>query len=456
MTQKTLSSSPDKKKCKIFFISLGCPRNLVDTEVMIGTLMQKGYEIGQSLGEADRVIINTCGFLEASRQESIQTIQEVLRTAKTHAKVIVTGCMAQTEKERIEKECPGVYFYLGSGDVLSVVDAVDAQKPGSLISDEKSFLEKEGVPRVVSTPQHYAYLKIAEGCRKHCSYCIIPAIKGPLKSKTLVQIQEEMRALLQKGVKEIILIAQDLGDWGKDLASSEGLCHLLRELVKEPGDFRIRLLYLYPDEITDELISVIQENTKILPYLDIPIPHINDTLLKKMYRATSKEMILSVIKRLREKIPHITIRTSLIVGFPSETEEQFQELCTFLQECPLDNVGVFEYSREEKSASFHFPDQVPDSIKKKRAKKLIKIQKQLVSERNKKMIGKKIEVVVESYHPESQYLLIGRHDGQCPEVDGCVIINDARKVKAFGERYLVAISDAFEYDLVGSVVGPCT
>jgi ribosomal protein S12 methylthiotransferase len=439
---------------QIFFISLGCSRNLVDTEVMIGILLQKGYEIGSSLEDADRIIINTCGFLEASRQESIQTIQSAIQSKKPEAKVIVTGCMAQVEKERIEKECSGVHFFLGSGDITSLLDAVDSKEPGSFISNERSFLETGDVPRVLSTPKHYAYLKIAEGCRKRCSYCIIPFIKGPLKSKPVDQVLKEMRSLLQQGVKELILIAQDLGDWGKDLGfkDSSGLCHLLKEILKEPGDFRLRLLYLYPDEITEELISLIQKSDKIIPYLDMPIQHINDELLKKMYRATSKEMILSLLSQLRTKIPNITIRTSLIVGFPSETEEQFQELCDFLKEQQLDNVGVFEYSQEEKSASFSFPEQIPDSIKKKRAKKLLSIQKKIVSAKNKKMIGKTIEVVVERYHPDSKYLLVGRHDGQCPEVDGCVIINDARKVDAFGKRYMVAISDAFEYDLVGSVI----
>lgn len=451
---RSKSTLPSSNKKSLFFISLGCSRNLVDTEVMIGLLLQKGYEISPTLEKADRVIINTCGFLEESRKESLQTIQSALLSVKTQAKVIVAGCMVQTEKELIEKECPGVHFFLGSGDILSILDAVDAPERGAILSEKKSFLEEESTPRVVSTPQHYAYLKIAEGCRKHCSYCIIPTIKGPLKSKPLERIRQEMKTLLAQGVKEIILIAQDLGDWGKDLGytSSNGLCCLLKELAEEPGDFRLRLLYLYPDEITDELIALLQTKTKILPYLDIPIQHISDPLLKKMYRSTSKQQILSILARLREKIPHITIRTSLIVGFPSETEEQFQELLSFLTEQKLDNVGAFAYSREEKSQSFSFPDQVPESIKKKRVKMLMETQKQISEAKNKKKIGTTMEVVVEGYHPESKYLLIGRHDGQCPEVDGCVIINDGRKVDAFGERYMVAISDAFEYDLVGSVI----
>lgn len=439
---------------KIFLISLGCPRNLVDSEVMIGTLLTNGYQISSSLEEADHIIVNTCGFLETARQESISTIQAALKQAQPNAHVIVTGCMAQIAKETIEATCPGVHFFLGSGDLDALMKAINSEKPGSLISDKKSYLETGSVPRSLSTPK-YAYLKIAEGCRKRCSYCIIPEIKGPLKSKPVDQIRQELRELLHQGIEEIILIAQDLGDWGKDLgfSSGSGLCHLLKEILKEPAHFRLRLLYLYPDELTDDVISLIQSNEKIIPYIDMPIQHINDTILKKMYRSTSKKEILSLLSRLREKIPSLVIRTSLIVGFPSETEEQFEELCHFLKEQKLDHVGVFEYSKEEKSAAFSFSDHVPESVKKKRAKKLMEIQKKIVAAKNKKMIGKTIEVVIEGYHPESKYLLIGRHDGQCPEVDGMVIINDARGVDAFGKRYMVTISDAFEYDLVGALQG---
>lgn len=438
----------------IFFVSLGCPRNLVDTEVMIGILLKKGYDIAQTIEEASHIVINTCGFLEEARRESIETIQNSIRTKKKTAKVIVTGCMVQIQASRLQEECPGIHFLLGSGDTMAIINAIESSESGTCITDAKSFLEMGEVPRTLSTAPHIAYLKIAEGCRKRCAYCIIPTIKGPLKSKPLEQIIRELKILLSQGVREIILIAQDLGDWGKDLGfkKSHGLCHLLQEMIQEPQNFKIRLLYLYPDEITDELIAIMQNSSKILPYLDMPIQHINDELLKRMNRNTSKEQILSLLKKLRVQIPNITIRTSLIVGFPGETEEQFQELADFLKTAELDNVGIFEYSREETSASNTFPDHISDDIKKKRAQKLASIQKKIATAKSKSFIGKTIPVIVEKYHPESPHLLVGRHDGQAPDIDGTVIINDFRKVKAFGERYMVTITDAFEYDLVGTVV----
>lgn len=438
----------------VYFISLGCPRNLVDTEVMIGLLLQHGCAIAQTLEEATHIVINTCGFLEEARKEAIETIQETIRTKRKNAKVIVTGCMVQIQSARLEEECPGIHYLLGSGDTMSIVHAITSDDSGQTITDSKSFIEMGEVPRTLSGMPHVAYLKIAEGCRKRCTYCIIPAIKGPLKSKPIEQVQKELRLLLAQGVTEIILIAQDLGDWGKDFgfSHSDGLCHLLEELCKEKQEFKIRLLYLYPDEITDKLIALIKNSKKILPYLDMPIQHISNTILKKMGRRTSKEQIISILQKLRSEIPHITIRTSLIVGFPGESEADFQELIDFVKLATLDHIGIFPYSREEMSLSNTFEGHISESVKKKRTQKIASIQKKIASEKNKEFIGKTISVIIEKYHPESPHLLIGRHEGQCPEIDGMVIINDFKKVKAFGERYLVTISDAFEYDLVGAVV----
>lgn len=438
----------------VYFISLGCPRNLVDTEVMIGLLLKHGCAIAQTLEEATHIVINTCGFLEEARKEAIETIQETIRTKRKNAKVIVTGCMVQIQSARLEDECPGIHYLLGSGDTMSIVHAITSDDSGQTITDSKSFIEMGEVPRTLSGMPHVAYLKIAEGCRKRCTYCIIPAIKGPLKSKPIEQVQKELRLLLAQGVTEVILIAQDLGDWGKDFgfSRSDGLCHLLEELCTEKQEFKIRLLYLYPDEITDKLIALIKNSKKILPYLDMPIQHISNTILTKMGRRTSKEQIISILQKLRSEIPHITIRTSLIVGFPGESEADFQELIDFVKLATLDHIGIFPYSREEMSLSNTFEGHISESVKKKRTQKIASIQKKIASEKNKEFIGKTISVIIEKYHPESPHLLIGRHEGQCPEIDGMVIINDFKKVKAFGERYLVTISDAFEYDLVGAVV----
>lgn len=439
---------------KINFTSLGCPRNLVDSEVMLGILLQAGYEITEEIELADYLVVNTCGFLGASRLESKQAVNELMELKKKSAKLIVTGCMVSKHRKEIEGVFPGVHYLLGSGDVEGILKAVQSDNQGAEIGSAKSYLEAGDVPRLVTTPSHYAYLKIAEGCRKACAYCIIPKIKGPLRSKSTEQIAREFRSLLEQGVKEIILIAQDLGDFGKDRGVKQGeLAKLLREILKIPGDYWLRLLYLYPDEIDDELIELMQQDSRLLPYLDMPIQHINNEMLKEMRRTTSAEQIKSVITRLRQKVPGVTIRTSLIVGFPGESEEQFQELMQFLEQYPLNHVGIFKYSKEEGTAAGRMENQIPEEIKEERLSRLAAVQQEVVEKLNVKMIGKRVVVVVESYHSETDLLLVGRFEGQCPEIDGQVILNDWQLVEQFGERYLVEITDVAGYDLVGKVCG---
>lgn len=439
---------------KINFISLGCPRNLVDSEVMLGILLRAGYEVAPEMEEADYIVINTCGFLEASREESRETVSQAIAQRKESAKVIVTGCMVQTHHEELKSVFPGIDYLLGSGDLNGILDAVQSTQKGELITSARSYLEAGEVPRRLSTPKHYAYLKIAEGCRKRCAYCVIPKIKGPLKSKSKEQILKEFHLLLDQGVQEIILIAQDLGDYGKEKGSKKltALIDLIESLLKVEKPFWLRLLYLYPDEITDELIALMKRDPRICPYLDMPIQHVNDQILKAMRRLTSKEELIAIITKLRTEIPDVVIRTSLIVGFPGETEEQFEELVQFIQKYPLDNVGIFKFSREPDSHAYSLPDQIPEEIKEKRHQRLMEVQKKSVKKQLKKMIGKKLSVIVEGYHPESNLLMVGRHTGQCPDIDGQVIINDGRKVKAFGQRYQVEITDLSEYDLIGRVI----
>lgn len=421
---------------------------------MLGILLKAGYEITSHLEEADHIIINTCGFLEASREESLGTVEEAIEGRKKGARVIVTGCMVQTHEMEIKKHYPSVDYFLGSGDVENILKAVKEPTHGSHVTDARSYLEAGEVPRQISTPSHFAYLKIAEGCRKRCAYCIIPTIKGPLKSKPVDRILKEFRLLRNQGVQEIILIAQDLGDWGKEhgYKRSEGLIHVLQEILKEEGDFWLRLLYLYPDEITLPLIQLMKSDPRICPYLDMPIQHVNNTILKAMHRATSKEQIIETLQWLRMEIPDISVRTSLIVGFPGETDKQFQELVEFIQEYPLDQVGIFQYSQEPGSVAASLPDQVPEDVKKKRQHRLAKVQQKVVNQLLKKQIGKTLEVVVEGYHPETDLLMVGRHRGQCPDIDGIVILNDTEAVDAFGKRYLVEITDVATYDLVGTVL----
>ncbi len=453
--QKRIPSSKSRKNL-VHFVSLGCPRNLVDSEVMIGLLSQKGYEPTPALKEADFIVVNTCGFLEAARQESIDTIRSVIKAKKKGAKIIVTGCLAQLQAQYLDSLRSEIHYILGSGDVEGIVRAVTAEESGSEITSAKSYLEQGDVPRTISTPQHYAYLKIAEGCRKGCSYCIIPEIKGPLKSKPVEQIIGEFSALVKGGAFEIILIAQDLGDYGKDLGykGSSGLVHLLLQLLKLKDDFRLRLLYLYPDEITNELIDLMKSDPRILPYLDMPIQHSNDDLLRAMRRATSKEQIIRTIDTLRQEVPDVTIRTSLIVGFPGETDQQFQELCEFVESYALDNVGIFAYSKEEKSHSASLPGHLPEDVKHKRCEQLSAIQRDIVTSRHRKLIGTRLPVIIDGFHPETKLLMVGRLPGQCPEIDPVVLLNDCGPVRAFGETYLVEITDISEYDLLGKVLKP--
>ncbi len=439
---------------KVNFTSLGCPRNLVDSEVMLGILLQAGYEVTEAVDEADYLVVNTCGFLDSSRVESKGAIAEVLDQKKESAKLIVTGCMVSKHRSEIEESFPGVHYLLGSGDVEGILKAVQSDQRGIEIGSARSYLEAGEIPRMLSTPSHYAYLKIAEGCRKACAYCIIPKIKGPLRSKSIEQILKEFRSLLNQGVKEIILIAQDLGDFGKDQGVKKGnLAPLLREILKIEGEYWLRLLYLYPDEIDDELIALMQSDHRLLPYLDMPIQHINDAMLKSMRRTTCSAQIKEVISKLRQKLPQIHIRTSLIVGFPGESEEQFEELAQFIKEFPLNHVGIFKYSREEGTPAGAMEQQIPEKVKEERQTRLAAIQQEVAEQLNRKMVGQKISVVVEKYHPETDLLLVGRYFGQCPEIDGQVILNDWRAVEAFGERYLVEITDVAGYDLIGTVLG---
>jgi ribosomal protein S12 methylthiotransferase len=437
---------------KIHFTSLGCARNLVDSEVMLGILLKSGFESTDQIEQADYLVINTCGFLAESRQESCDTIQEVLDAKKKSGKVIVTGCMVQKHSAEIKEKFPGVHYFLGSGDMEKILEAIEAPEPGQAVTTARSYLEWGEIPRQISTPKHYAYLKIAEGCAKRCSFCIIPTIKGPLRSKPEERVLKEFNALLSQGVHEVILIAQDLGDYGKERREKNALENLIRSMLQVKKDFWLRFLYLYPDEITDELIGLMQQDKRICSYLDMPIQHINDTILKAMRRKTSRAQILETIEKLRERLPGVMIRTSLMVGFPGETDEQFEELVEFIQKYPLDNIGIFKYSREEESHSATLQGHVSEEVKQKRFERLVKTQAKIVKKRNAAFIGKRLNVIVEGYHPETQLLMRGRFYGQCPEIDGQVIINDATHVTAFGTFYEVEITDVAGYDLIGKVI----
>ncbi|HSX04461.1 MAG TPA: 30S ribosomal protein S12 methylthiotransferase RimO [Rhabdochlamydiaceae bacterium] len=437
---------------KIHFTSLGCARNLVDTEVMLGIVLKAGYEIAQQLSDADYLVVNTCGFLEKSRQEARDTIKELLGAKKGDAKLIVTGCMVQKKAQEIRTEFPEVHYLLGSGDTEKILEAIQSEEKGQSVTTARSYLEWGEVPRQISTPKHYAYLKIAEGCAKRCSFCIIPSIKGPLKSKSVEQVLKEFQALLKQGVFEIILIAQDLGDYGKERKEKKGFETLVSELLKVDQKFWLRFLYLYPDEISDELIDLMAQDKRICPYLDMPLQHINDQILKAMRRKTSRDDIIKTVTQLRAKIPNIVIRTSLMVGFPGETDEQFEELLQFINDYPIDNIGVFKFSAEKEAHASTLPNQVSEEVKEERYNRLMQAQMKVAQRLNRKYIGQKLQVMIEGYHPDSTFLMRGRFYGQCPEIDGQVIINDFACVSDFGQLYEVEITDVADYDLIGGAI----
>lgn len=440
-------------KNKIHFISLGCSRNLVDSEVMLGILLKAGYVATESLSEADYLILNTCGFLKAARNESLQHLQHVINTKKASSKIILTGCMVSKHKEELKPWLPHVHYVLGSGDVEHILSAIESKESGEKLS-AKSYLEMGEVPRKLSTPKHYAYLKISEGCRKQCAFCIIPSIKGRLKSKPIEQVVKEFRLLIKSGAKEIILIAQDLGDYGKDFSPDRKslLAPLLQELLKESGNYWIRMLYLYPDEIDESIIQIMEKDSRLLPYVDIPLQHIHNRVLKDMRRTTLREDIFALISKLRARIPHIYIRSSFIVGFPGETDEEFQDLVDFVALGWIDNVGIFPYSQEKGSIAAKFSKQIPSKVKAKRLNILSQVQQKNVVKHNKKMVGRVLEAVIDGYHPDSKLLLTARFYGQAPEVDACIIVNEARMVSGFGDRCLIEITGASGYDLIGRVI----
>lgn len=435
---------------KVHFTSLGCARNLVDTEVMIGVLLRAGFTAVNETTDADYLVVNTCGFLESAREEGFRTIEALFQEKKKTAKVIVAGCMVRGSKDSLKERFPEIHYFLGSGDMERVLEAVLSDEQGEYLSDAKSYLQQGEVPRTLSTPKHYAYLKIAEGCKKRCAFCIIPLIKGKLVSKSVSQVMREFLLLINEGCKEVILIAQDLGDFGKDRGEDNALETLLKEMVKVQGDYWIRLLYLYPDEITEGVIQIVKENPQICPYLDMPLQHINDRILKRMHRKTDRKQIETIIATLRKEIPEIVIRTSLMVGFPGETEEEFVELLDFVKNYKLDNVGIFKYSREEESYSAKLDGHISEEVKEDRYQRLAKAQQDVLE--GDKYIGRRLRVLIDGYHPESKDLLVGRFYGQCPEIDGRVIINDWRKVTGFGEFYEVEITDSIGYDLIGRVL----
>ena len=438
----------------ILFISLGCDKNLVDSEVMLGLLDAKGYQIVDDETMADVIVVNTCCFIHDAKEESIQTILDMARY-KTEGRLkalIVTGCLAQRYQEEIQKEIPEVDTVLGTTSYDKIVDAVE----GALVGNgHMELADVNALPlpdshRMVTTGGHYAYLKIAEGCDKHCTYCIIPKIRGNYRSVPMDRLVKEAEELAEQGVKELILVAQETTLYGRDLYGEKSLHVLLRRLCEVKGIRWIRILYCYPEEIDENLIRVMKEEPKICHYLDLPIQHANDEILKRMGRRTSKKQLIDIIEKLRQEIPDITLRTTLITGFPGETKEQHEEVMEFVDEMEFDRLGVFTYSPEEDTPAASMPDQIPEEVKVDRQAEIMELQQDIVFDQAEDMIGREVLVMIEGkVADENAY--VGRTYKDAPNVDGLIFINTDEELMT-GDFAKVKVTGALEYDLIGELM----
>ena len=440
---------------KFALISLGCSKNLVDSENFIGILVNKrGFEVTSELDQADMIIVNTCGFIGDAKKESIETILEVSELKETGnlKKIIVTGCLAQRYSEEILKELPEVDAVIGTGEIDKIEKVVDEilNDKNPVETSSMDFLANANTDRILTTASHTAYLKISEGCDRRCTYCIIPQLRGKLRSRTIEDILVEANNLVKSGVRELNLLAQETTEYGIDLYKEKSLAKLMKELVKIEDLKWLRTYYMYPDSVTDELIQVMKTEDKICKYFDIPIQHVSDSILQNMGRAKTGAHLKDILYRIRREIPNATFRTSVIVGFPGETQEDFEELRDFLEEFQFDYVGVFKYSREEDTKAYDMDNQVPEEIKEERWVELTNLQSKIAENKNRGMLGQTVEVMIDGVSTESEYLLEGRTKGQALEIDGKVLTNDGTAKP--GEIVKVKLEQNFDYDFIGPIV----
>ena len=444
---------------KIGFISLGCPKNQLDTEVMLHEVLQAGYEITPEDIDADVIIVNTCGFIESAKKEAIDNILDVAWLKKNrHLKaIIVTGCLAERYGKEILEEFPEVDAVLGVGSIHNIVEAIEAvtakKKKGSsqkYYSHEDKDTVRLGGDRVLTTPEYAAYIKIAEGCDNRCAYCAIPSIRGKFRSRPMEDLIAEAKQLEALGVKELTVVAQDITRYGLDLYGKYSLAELLHQITEETSIPWIRLLYCYPDKVTDEQIAEIRDNPRILKYLDMPLQHISDHMLTAMNRHGDGKMIREVLAKLKKEIPDIVVRTTFIVGFPGETEEDFCELCEFVKEQRFDHAGVFTYSREEGTPAYDLPDQIDEQVKQDRMDILMRMQMDINEDLNKEKIGKIVTVLCEDYDPVAE-VHFGRSAADAPEIDGKVYFKAESRI-APGSMVRVKVRKVVDYDLYGVVM----
>ena len=437
----------------IFFMSLGCDKNLVDSEEMLGALVSHGFEVTDDESQADVIVVNTCCFIHDAKEESIQAILEMAdyKTKGNLKALIVTGCLAQRYKEEITKEIPEVDAVLGTNSQAALLDAVDEALKGKV---SHVFTPLEGIPqmpgkRMITTGGFYEYLKIAEGCNKHCTYCIIPKIRGNYRSVPMETLIEQAKQLAEQGVRELILVAQETTIYGTDLYGKKSLHLLLKELCKIPGIVWIRVLYCYPEEIYPELIETIRDEKKICHYLDLPIQHASDKILKRMGRRTSKQQLIDMVSTLRREIPDIVLRTTLITGFPGETQEDHEELMEFVDQMEFDRLGVFPYSAEEDTPAFSFPDQIPQELKEKRRDEIMELQQEIAFEKSEAMVGRVLTVLIEGkVVDEPAY--VGRTYMDVPGIDSNIFIITDEELMT-GDFVKVKVTGINDYDLIGQL-----
>ncbi|MCW5958096.1 MAG: 30S ribosomal protein S12 methylthiotransferase RimO [Pyrinomonadaceae bacterium] len=447
---------------KVGFVSLGCPKNLVDSEVMMGQLANAGYQITNNADEVDTLVVNTCGFIESAKQESIDAILDAtsLKAEGKAKRVIVAGCLVERYRADLMKELPEVDAFIGTSQVNEILKAADAGFDAKQLTitpvgnKSSTYLYDEYTPRMRATRSHTAFIKIAEGCDRPCAFCSIPSMRGSFRSRRFGSILEEARNLAKQGVKEVVLIAQDSSRYGEDLGEVDALAALIRALGEIEDLEWVRVMYAYPTHISDAFLSAIAETPKAVKYLDMPLQHASRNVLKLMKRGGTRESLEKLIARVREKVPGIAIRTTFIAGFPGETEEDFEELVEFIRNCCFENVGVFTYSDEEGTHAYDLPDKVDPKVAEKRKKRLMKEQAKISKQLNTAKVGNTYRVLFEGLSQESDLLFQGRLEGQAEEIDGYILINDMPEnfAPVIGNIYDVRITEAHEYDLVGEIV----
>ncbi len=436
----------------LLFVSLGCDKNLVDSEYMIGMMADAGYQVIDDENEADVIIVNSCCFINDAKEESINTILELAELKKSGRlkALVVTGCLAQRYKEEIIEEIPEVDAILGTNSYEDIVHAVEEVLQGKTYQNLGTLdgLPKLTTKRSITTGGHYAYLKIAEGCDKHCTYCVIPSVRGHYRSVPMEELVEKAKELVKQGVRELILVAQETTLYGMDLYGEKMLHRLLDELNQIDGLYWIRIMYCYPEEIYDELVASIKRNEKVCHYLDIPIQHANSDVLRRMGRRTNKEDLIRIITNLRKEIPDITLRTTLICGFPGETKEQHEELMQFVNDMEFDRLGAFTYSPEEGTPAAEMEGQIPEEQKKEWQEEVMELEQEVIFDKNEEMKGQKLYAFIEGKVADENGVYVGRTYKDAPEVDGYIFVNSSQELMT-GDFVRVEVTGAYEYDLIG-------